>query len=363
MKKIAIILGTRPEIIKMSPVVRVCQKRAIDFFILHTGQHYSYELDKKMFEDLKIPEPKYNLHIGGEPYRKQVGFMMRDMGEVLKKDRPDVVIVQGDTTSVLAGALAASKLGICIAHHEAGLRSHDFTMIEETNRVITDHISDHLFAPTKNALKNLTEEGIDKEKIHLTGNTIVDVIMQNIEIAKKKTIKLDELSLAPKKYILASAHRAENVDIKERLSGIMKGLDITSREFGIPVIMPLHPRTKSKLKEFNISIPTSVHCLDPVGFLDLLVLEKNALLIMTDSGGLQEEAFVLKVPCVTLRDNTERPETVELGVNIVSGVTPDGIFSAARLMLKKGMASLELGEPFGDGRAAERIIDILERLA
>ena len=362
MKKIAIILGTRPEIIKMSPVIRACQRRTVDFFILHTGQHYSYELDKKMFEYLKIPEPKYNLHIGGEPYRRQVGFMMRDISEVLKKDRPDVVIVQGDTTSVLTGALAASKLGIHVAHHEAGLRSHDFTMIEETNRVITDHISDYLFAPTKDALKNLIEEGIDEEKVHLTGNTIVDAVMQNIKIAEKRVTKLGELGLAPQKYILASAHRAENVDIKERLLGIINGLDITSREFGIPVIMPLHPRTKSKLKEFNISIPTSIHCLDPVGFLDLLVLEKNALLIMTDSGGLQEEAFILKVPCVTLRDSTERPETVEYGVNIIAGIKPENILSAARIMVSKDLATLTGDNPLGDGKAGERIVDFIDHI-
>src|ERR1035437_1248181 len=173
MKKIAIILGTRPEIIKMSPIIRACQKNGLDFYILHTGQHYSYELDKKMFDDLQIPEPKYNLHVGGEPYRKQVGLMIRKISDVLKKDKPDIVIVQGDTTSVLTGALAANKLGIPVAHHEAGLRSHDLTMIEETNRVITDHISDYLFILTKDAYKNLIEEGVDEKKMHLVGNSIV----------------------------------------------------------------------------------------------------------------------------------------------------------------------------------------------
>ena len=357
--KIAIILGTRPEIIKMSPIVKAFQNRAIDFFILHTGQHYSYELDKKMFEDLGVPAPKYNLHIGGEPYRKQVGFMIRDVSNILKKDRPGAIIVQGDTTSVLTGALSANKLGIPVAHHEAGLRSHDLSMLEEENRIITDHISDYLFVPTKDALKNLIEEGIDEEKVFLTGNTIVDTVIQNVKIAETKATKFKELGLIPKGYILASVHRAENVDVKERLFCIIEGLEMTAKKIGISVVLPLHPRTSIRLKEFNIAIPSSIHCIDPVGFLDLLVLEKNAALIMTDSGGLQEEAFILNVPCVTLRDNAERPETIKYGANILAGTNPETIVQSARVMMEKNLNLTTHDNPFGDGRAGERIVDIL----
>src|SRR3989339_1292362 len=240
--RLAIILGTRPEIIKMSPIIRICEEKNIDYFILHTGQHYSYEMDRKLFEDLEISQPAYNLNVGGQPYRKQIGNMTREIMAVLEKEKPEVVLVQGDTISVLAGALAANKLKIKIGHHEAGLRSHDLNMVEETNRVIVDHISDFLFVPTPDALKNLHQEGRDPEKIHLTGNTIVDAVLQNIKIAEKKTDILKKLKLKKKNYFLATAHRAENVDKKERLVGIIGGLAAIGEEFSAPVIFPMHPR-------------------------------------------------------------------------------------------------------------------------
>lgn len=360
-KKIAIVLGTRPEIIKMSPVIRACQKRGKDFFVLHTGQHYSPELDEQIFRDLDLPKPHYNLGVGSQPYRKQVGLMTREIGNVLLQEKPDVLIVQGDTISVLAGALAANKLGIKLAHHEAGLRSHDLSMPEETNRVITDHISDYLFAPTATAVSNLHEEGRHPDRIHLVGNTIVDAVLQNLALAEKKARKFSELELSPGAYFLASAHRAENVDVSERLLGIMKGLEQVSLAHDLPVIFSLHPRTKAKLAEFNVTVSPRIKLIDPVGFLDLLLLEKNARLVLTDSGGLQEEAFILGVPCVTMRDNTERPETVEVGGNIIAGATPEGILAAARQMMTKEMADLAHHRPFGDGRAGERILEILEQ--
>jgi len=185
--RIAIILGTRPEIIKMSPIIRECERRKIDYFILHTGQHYTKELDDGIFSDLELPKPKYNLGVGGQPYRKQVGIMTREIIKILQKEQPSVILVQGDTISVLAGALAAQKLGIKIGHHEAGLRSHDTTMLEEINRVITDHVSDYLFVPTPDALKNLHQEGKEPERIFFTGNTIVDAVYQNLELAQRKS--------------------------------------------------------------------------------------------------------------------------------------------------------------------------------
>ncbi len=360
MKKIAIVLGTRPEIIKMSPIVVECQKQGVDFFILHTGQHYSHELDKQIFDDLKLPAPKHNLGIGGQPYRKQVGLMTKEISKILDIEKPDVVIVQGDTISVLAGAMAGKKVGIKIAHHESGLRSHDTSMVEETNRVITDHISDFLFVPTLDALKNLQEEGMDPDRIHMVGNTIVDAVLQNLDKALNTGKKFEEHKLSSRGYILASAHRAENVDVPKRLKGIIEGLRLTGQELGVPVIFPVHPRTKFKLKEFNITLPDNIIEIEPVGFLELLKLEKHARLVMTDSGGMQEESFILRVPCVTLRDNTERPETVEHGANIVSGVEPEKILAAAKLMVGKNLNPTHFINPFGDGRTAERIIRILQ---
>ncbi len=357
--KIAIILGTRPEIIKMSPVIRECERKGINFFILHTGQHYSKELDEQMFEDLALPRPKYNLGVGGQPYRKQVGFMTKDIVNILKIEKPEVILVQGDTISVLAGALAANKLGIKVGHHEAGLRSHDTTMLEEINRVITDHISDYLFVPTPDALKNLHQEGMDPDKVYFTGNTIVDAVYQNLEIANKKVNILEKLKLKEKEYILATFHRAENVDNKNKLSEIIKSLILVQEEIGLPIICPIHPRTKSRLKEFNIDLPNNITFNDPLGFLEFLQLEKNAKLVMTDSGGLQEECFILQVPCVTLRENTERPETVEYGVNIIAGTNPKNVLFAVKNFLSNKLIWYDRENPFGDGKAAERIIKIL----
>ena len=360
--KIAIILGTRPEIIKMSPIVRACEKQGVGFFILHTGQHWSPEMDRKIFTDLELPKPKYNLGVGGEPYRKQVGFMTKEISIILAKEKPDVVLVQGDTISVLAGALAANKLGIKIGHHEAGLRSHDLNMVEETNRVIVDHISDFLFVPTPDALKNLHQEGRDPEKIHLTGNTIVDAILQNIKIAEKKTDILKKLKLKKKNYFLATAHRAENVDKKERLVGIIGGLAAIGEEFSAPVIFPMHPRTKARIEEFQIKIPVSVRITKPLGFLEFLMLQKNAKIVLTDSGGLQEESFILRVPCVTLRDSTERPETVEYGANIVAGTETEKILGAVKKMYGKNLNLKKWDNPFGDGTAGEKIVKLLVEL-
>jgi UDP-N-acetylglucosamine 2-epimerase (non-hydrolysing) len=357
--KLAIILGTRPEIIKMAPIVRECESRKIDYFILHTGQHYSPELDKEIFEDLELPHPKYNLGVGGQPYRKQVGIMVKEITKILKKEKPDVIIVQGDTISVLAGALAANKLQIKVAHHEAGLRSHDTGMLEEVNRVIVDHISDYLFVPTPDSLKNLHQEGIEPDKILFTGNTIVDAVNENIDISEKKKNVLKELGLKPKEYFLVTAHRAESVDKKEKLADIFTGLSLVGKEFNLPIIFPMHPRTAFKAKEFELEIPKEITVIKPTGFLEFLQLEKNAKLVLTDSGGAQEEAFILKTPCVTLRDNTERPETIEYGANILAGTNPESILKATKEMMKKDLKWSKWENPFGDGKAAKRIIDYL----
>lgn len=357
--KLAIVLGTRPEIIKMAPIIRECEKRKLDYFVLHTGQHYSKELDEQIFSDLDLAKPKYNLGVGSQPYRKQVGIMTREIEKIFEKEMPNLVLVQGDTISVLAGALAAKKLNIKVGHHEAGLRSHDTTMLEEINRVIVDHISDYLFTPTPDALKNLHQEGKEPSRIFFTGNTIVDALNQNIEIAKSKSKILATTGLKSKGYFLVTAHRAENVDKPEKLKDILSGLAKIYREFAIPLFFPIHPRTLARIKESNLAIPHGVNLINPVGFLDFLILEQNARLVITDSGGVQEECFVLKVPCVTIRENTERPETIEYGMNILAGTNPEKMLLATKEMMTKNHNMKEWENPFGDGHAAERIIDIL----
>ena len=351
---IAIVLGT--EIIKMSPVIRGCEKRGLDYFILHTGQHYSYEMDSVFFEELELPQPKYNLDVGSGTHSEQTGKIMIGVEKILTKEKPDVVLVQGDTNTVLAGALAATKLHIKVGHVEAGLRSYDRRMPEEVNRVLTDHVSDYLFTPTEKAKQNLLREGIDENKIFVTGNTIVDAVYQNLEIAKKKVNVLKDLGLKPKEYFLVTAHRQENVDAKERLKGILKGLELIYEEFSIPIIFPMHPRTRKRIKEFGLTF-NGVVVTNPVGFLEFLQLEANAKLVLTDSGGAQEESCILKVPCVTLRDNTERPETLEVGSNILAGTRPKRIVESVKTMLNK---ENKWENPFGDGKTGERIIKLIE---
>jgi len=353
---IAIILGTRPEIIKMSPVIRECEKKGLDYFILHTGQHYSYEMDRVFFEELELPQPEYNLDVGSGTHAEQTGKIMIGVERVLVKERPDVVLVQGDTNTTLSGALAATKLHIRAGHVEAGLRSYDRRMPEEINRVLTDHISDHLFAPTQTAKQNLLNEGVDKSKIFVTGNTIVDAVYQNLEITKKKVNTLKELGLKSKEYFLVTAHRQENVDVKERLKGILRGLELIHDKFALPLIFPMHPRTQKRVKEFGLKL-NGVDIIDPLGFLEFLQLEANAKLVLTDSGGVQEETCILGVPCITLRDNTERPETLDVGSNTLVGTNSETILEGVKVMFNK---ENNWKNPFGDGKAGERIVEILE---
>ncbi|MDO8873692.1 MAG: UDP-N-acetylglucosamine 2-epimerase (non-hydrolyzing) [Methanoregula sp.] len=355
--KIAIILGTRPEIIKMSPIIRYLNKKQENFFILHTGQHYSYEMDKTFFDTLELPAPKYNLDVGSASHAIQSGKIMMGVEEVFQKEKPDVVLVQGDTNTVMAGAIAASKLHIKVGHVEAGLRSHDRSMPEEINRIIADHISDYLFAPTKLAKDNLLDEGIDQNKIFITGNTIVDAILQNLKIAQKSGNILKTLNLVHKNYFLVTVHRAENVDDKERLKKIIMGLCAIQKKYSLPIIFPIHPRTNKRIAEFGIDLE-GITIIPPQGFLEFLQLEDNAKLILTDSGGVQEEACILGVPCVTLRDNTERPETVDVHANILSGVEPDLILRSTENMLE---SETIWKNPFGDGKASQMIIRTLIR--
>ena len=367
--KIAIILGTRPEIIKMSPVIRECEKSNLNYFVLHTGQHYTYEMDRIFFNELMLLEAKYNLDVGSGLHGEQTGKMLIGIERVLREEKPDIILVEGDTNTVLAGALAATKSHIKVGHVEAGLRSYDRNMPEEINRVLTDHISDFLFTPTEKAKENLLREGISEDKIFITGNTIVDAVYQNLEIAKRKVgiLKLNKLNLSPNGYFLVTAHRQENVDNKKRLKGILDGLKLVYKEFNFPVIYPIHPRTKRRIKEFGLEVPKGVKLIEPLGFLEFLQLEANAKIVFTDSGGVQEETCILKVPCVTLRDNTERPETLEVGSNVLVGVDQNKILEGVKKMLNKQTVgkfnqgtSLNWRNPFGDGKSGSRVVKILQ---
>ena len=332
--KIAIILGTRPEIIKMCPIIRQLEARHLEHFIIHTGQHYSYNMDKVFFEQLKLPEPEYALNVGSGTHAEETGKALIGIEKALQNEEPDLVLVEGDTNTVLAGALAASKLLVKVGHVEACLRSHDREMPEEINRVLADHLSDYLFAPTNNAKDNLLCEGIGKERIFVTGNTIVDAVHQNLNLAKDNDVLLKLRAVDD--YFLATVHRQENVDRREALRLIIGGLELISEEFETPVIYPIHPRTRKRLAENSISVDTDrIRLVEPLDYLSFLKLESQAKLILTDSGGVQEEACILKVPCVTLRENTERPETVEVGANIIAGREPNSILENAKKMIQQ----------------------------
>jgi UDP-N-acetylglucosamine 2-epimerase (non-hydrolysing) len=351
--KICILLGTRPEIIKMSPVLRLLVEKGVDHFVLHTGQHYSHNMDGVFFEQLQLEQPKYNLHVGSGTHGEETGKMLVGIEKILMEEKPDVVLVEGDTNTTLAGALAASKLHIKVGHVEAGLRSFDMTMPEEINRIIADHASDYLFTPTEVSRKNLLREGLDQAKIHVTGNTIVDAVQQNLKLAIKTELPKE---LVLDRYFLVTLHRQENVDNLKKLERLMGALSLLHETFGLPVLYPVHPRTRKRLTEFGIYVGKGVMLVEPVDYFTFLRLEKDATLVLTDSGGMQEEACILKVPCVTLRENTERPETVDVGANVIAGTDPEKIVQLARMMVER---KRDWANPYGDGKSAERILDIL----
>jgi len=358
MIKICIILGTRPEIIKMSPIIRECQKKHINFFILHTNQHYSENLDKIFFEELELPKPKYNLRVGSGTHAEETGKMLIGIERVLMMEKPDVVLVEGDTNTALAGALAAAKLLIKVGHLEAGARSYFREMPEEINRVLIDHLSDYLFTSVLGEKDILLGEGVSKKKIFVTGNTIVDAVYQNLKLAKKKSKILEKLGLRKGEYFLVTAHRQENVDKKEKLNGILGGLNLVHRKLKLSLIFPIHPRTEKRIKDFKLKIPKGVKLIKPIGYLDFLNLENNARLIFTDSGGVQEESCVLKIPCLVLRNNNEWPEMLKIGSSILAGAKPQKILRGAGKMLRK---KRNWENPLGDGKSGKKILAILTR--
>ncbi len=359
----AIVLGTRPEIIKLAPVMRALKRS--EYILIHTEQHYDYEMNRVFFEDLELPEPDYVLHVRSGTHAMQTGKAMILIEKVLMMESPDVTVVQGDTNTVLAGALASAKIHVPVAHVEAGLRSHDKKMPEEINRILTDHVSDVLFAPTDKARENLRKEGIPEDIIYVVGNTIVDAVLQHAQIAEEKSKILQTLGIKDKEYAVITAHRTENVDIKENLEKI---LEIIS-SVPIPVVYPIHPRTKKRLKMFGLwnrlKKMQNVILTTPLGYIDFLKLLKHARFVLTDSGGIQEETITLHVPCITLRYTTERPETVEAGGNIIVGLD----VNKARTVINKILLDRDFEarmrstkNPFGDGYAGKRIAEILRKL-
>ena len=368
--KIAIVLGTRPEIIKMASVMDEIEKRGHELLLIHTGQHYDKEMSENFFIDLKLPTPNYNIHVGSGSHGKQTGKMMEGIEEVLLDEKPDILLVQGDTNAVLAGALVASKLHIPVGHVEAGLRSFDETMPEEINRLAADICSKLYFVPTEESAINLAMEGISRKRIFITGNTVVDACFRNLEISKNRDKSdydqgLADLDIDNMKNILTlTMHRAETVDDKERLLNIIEALEELD---DMNIIFPIHPRTKKTMENFGLFDRLNdlehVHIIRPVGYLDFLLLISKSTIILTDSGGLQEEAITLDVPALTLRYNTERPETVTAGGNILVGSDKEAILENARKILDDEDFANKMKSaknPYGMGNAAELMIKIIE---
>jgi len=359
--EICFVFGTRPEIIKISPLIKECQKRDIPFITIHTGQHYSENMDKIFWDGLKLPPVNYNIGVGSGTHATQTASMLIGIEEIVMAEKPKVVIVQGDTNSVLAGALVASKLHIPIGHIEAGLRSYDRQMPEEVNRVLTGAVTSFHFTPTADAADNLRKEGVTDEKIFEVGNTIVDSVNENVRIAERESSILTELfDSDAKSYALVTVHRVENADSKKNMQGIVAAIESIIKKHSLDIVWPMHPRTLKQLEDFqmldDLKSLVGMNIIDPVDFFDMLQLEKEADIIITDSGGIQEEACILGTPCVTLRSNTERPESVDVGANILAGNKKEDITSAVDKMLTTEKI---WSNPFGDGKSAHRIIDIL----
>lgn len=356
--EVCVVLGTRPEIIKLAPVIRELERRDVPFVLVHTGQHYSEELDSVFFEQLDLPEVDHNLRVGSGSHAEQTASMLTGIESVVTDADVRTVLVQGDTNSVLAAGLVASKLDVELGHIEAGLRSFDRQMPEEINRRLVDHASDYLFAPTEAAERQLLDEGVSPERIHVTGNTIVDAVYEHRQFARSRGGVVDRFGLEPDEFALLTAHRAENVDTPEKFEGLLDGVAQFADETGLDVVYPIHPRARKRLDEFGLDRPEEIQFVDPLDYLDFLLLQTEAAIVFTDSGGVQEESCILGVPCVTLRENTERPETLDVGSNVLAGTDPETIHERGTEMLGREPT---WENPFGDGDAAQRIVDVIWR--
>lgn len=391
--KIIHVVGARPNFMKIAPIMESIQAfnekappgRKIYQILVHTGQHYDQEMSKLFFEELRIPKPDINLNVGSASHAAQTAEIMKRFEKVCNNQKPTHILVVGDVNSTIACALVAAKLGIKIIHVEAGLRSFDRSMPEEINRVLTDAISDILFITEESARKNLIREGISGEKIHFIGNVMIDTLLKHKKRSEDSDILrklgLDNGEQGVEEYAVLTLHRPSNVDVRPSLEGILNAIKVIS--YDRPVIFPIHPRTRSRIRQFGLeqevsfdfspsSIPKGgIYCIEPLGYLDFLCLTSHASLVLTDSGGIQEETTILGVPCVTIRENTERPVTLTHGTNVLAGTTKDDIIRAATLQTRRFRKEKEsmgdftpgatesLAPPLWDGRASERLVRIL----
>ncbi len=362
--KLMSLVGARPQFIKLSPLVKAIETfnqtgnpLSIQHFIIHTGQHYDHGMSDIFFDELEIPHPDINLGVGSGPHGAQTGKMLEGIEKILMEEKPDMLVIFGDTNSTVAGALAAAKLHVPIAHIEAGLRSFNRMMPEEVNRIMSDHVSDLLLAPTPAAVSNLKKEGLDNRTIS-SGDIMYDTVLLNAKLAAHKSHILAKLDLIPKSYAIATCHRAENTDDPQRLANIMNAFNEIANDH-LPVVFPMHPRTKNILPKVlpDWKANKNLIILEPVGYLDMVQLVKGARMALTDSGGLQKEAFFLECPCVTMRDETEWTETVEAGGNIITGADPEKILNAVNRWIEqteKGLSFTEkLQDTFGEGNSAD----------
>ena len=356
-----LIAGARPNFVKIAPIMDALMKRPAAFepILVHTGQHYDTKMSAVFFAELGVPQPDLNLGIGSGSHAEQTGRTMMAIEQACLEREPDLVIVVGDVNATLAAALAAKKLGIKVAHVEAGLRAHDRTMPEEINRIATDRISDLLFTTDHYADENLLNEGIPVSMIHRVGNVMIDTLLGHRARAARSDI-LDRLEIKPRQYALATLHRGANVDRPKDLSRLLQALNVVSKE--IPIVLPLHPRTRQRLDATGLHDlvgGSRIRLIEPLGYLDFVRLMDQARLVMTDSGGVQEETTVLGVPCLTLRRTTERPITCQIGTNLLVGVEPQYLLKTVNRLLAHPTSGCRV-PPLWDGRAAERLVTVLE---
>ena len=370
--KIVNVVGARPNFIKIAPLIKQMRAQGeISPLLIHTGQHYDVDMAERFFQDLQIPSPDVSLEVGSGSHACQTGEVMKRLEPILNEERPDLVLVVGDVNSTFSAAVTAAKLGIAVAHVEAGLRSFDRSMPEEINRLLTDAVSDYLFVTEESGKRNLLREGIDESKIFFVGNVMIDSLDESRLLWERSTIH-QRLGLTNGQYGVVTLHRPSNVDDPVTLQGLMDALGEVARH--IPVVFPVHPRTRKCLSSLNGSPPllpldrgstpaSGVYCLEPLGYLDFMALVAKARMVLTDSGGLQEETTALGIPCLTLRDNTERPVTVTHGTNRVVGSSPGRIVDEAYRLLKAPQP-FPSRPPLWDGQASKRIVTILrERVA
>jgi len=358
--KIVTIVGARPQFIKAAAVSREILKHAgkIEEVMVHTGQHYDPNMSQVFFDELEIPAPKYNLEVSGGGHGAMTGRMLEGIEQILLSEKPDWVLIYGDTNSTLAGALAAAKLHIPVAHVEAGLRSFNMRMPEEINRILADRVSTLLLCPTEVAAENLAREGV-VNGVHNVGDVMYDVALYYRDRARASSRILDTLDLEEKGFVLATCHRAENTDDPHRLSEIISALAEVANE--LPVVLPLHPRTRKLLADYGLShYLKRIKTVEPLPFLDMVALEQSAKIITTDSGGVQKEAYFYGVPCITMRDETEWVETVDLGFNVLVGASKVKILDAVRASVTGAAEQVKLSKPYGSGDAANKIISCLK---